>query len=206
MKRLFAVLLFVFVSQPSIASALFVGPYSGTVTDSQTGEPIEGASVLIYWTKRIPNMGGGSTEHVGTVLVYTDQKGKYDIVKAFYNLGLMGFFESTNMVVYQPGYQAYIKQIWKDNTYSKPDTSFKEKDNVVKVDRIPPNFSHRNHYEKIDEALWGIRDYPYVYPLSQDRMTWQRLLDMNLKAIPEKEEFLRRVEWEERRGMMEERK
>jgi hypothetical protein len=174
--------------------------------DSQTGEPIEGASVLIYWTKGIPNVAGGSTEHVGTVLVYTDSKGKYDIAKAFYNLGLMALFESTNIIIYQPGYQAYIRQIYQDNPDSEPSSSFKEKDNMVKLERIPPNFSYREHYDKIGHALWGIHDYPYAYPRREEQMTWQRLLEINLKAIPEKEEFLRRVEWEERRGMMEEKR
>lgn len=203
MKRLFAVLLFVFISQPSIASALFVGPYSGTVTDSQTGEPIEGASIFIYWTKRVPVLIQSHSETITVRLVYTDKEGKYNISSFLANLGLISFFESTNIIIYQPGYQAYIKQIQEDNPYQKPDPSYKDIENMVKLDRIPPIFSHKEHYEKIDHALWGIDSFPYPDGSGQP-ISWGTFIDRNLKSsILEKEELLQRVEWEERRGMEE---
>ena len=111
----------------------------------------------------------------------------------------MGRIESTNIVIYQPGYQAFIKTVWHYNGNSKPDPDFRDKDNIVKLQRIPANFDHKKHCEEIEQALWGIHEYPYAYPLAEDRMTWDKLLEINLKAIPEKEVFLRRVEWEERR-------
>ncbi len=47
-----ALLLFLFlVLYPLPSFAVVVGPYSGTVVDSRTGDPIEGASVLMYWIK-----------------------------------------------------------------------------------------------------------------------------------------------------------
>jgi hypothetical protein len=53
----------------------------------------------------------------------------------------------------------------------------------------------------MSNALSGLDEYPHVYPDKDDPwMTWRKLLEINLKVIPEKEEFLRRAEWEERRG------
>lgn len=190
---------------PMVCSAIVLGPYSGTVIDSQTGEPIEGASVLFYWEKRVPAPpSGGSSELVETRLVYTDKQGAYHIPRVLANVGLLGMLESTNVIIYQPGYQAYIEGISHDSPSGQPTSRFKPRDHTVKLDRIPPNFSHENHFEKIDHALWGIHEYPYVYPDENDPwMTWNKLLEGNLKAVPDKGEFLRRVEWEERRGLLE---
>lgn len=200
---IFCILLFI----PSFSDAFIEGPYTGRVIDGQTGEAIEGASVLCYWVKSTPNFEGGHEELAETRLVYTDKKGNYEIPRIFVNIGLIAILDSTNIIIYQPGYQVYIVKIEPRNPYSKPDTNFKKKDSVVKLDRIPPNFSHKEHYEKIDHALWGMDEYPYVYPQPQDKwMTWNKLIEMNLRGIPDKEEFLRRVEWEERRGMMEDRR
>jgi hypothetical protein len=195
-----AVLVIIFI--PTVCPALFLGPYSGTVMDSQTGEPIKGASVLFYWEKRVPTPpSGGSSDPIEARLVYTDKKGFYDIPRILANFGLLGFLESTNVIVYQPGYQAYIVRVWHDSPHTKPDPSFKTKDNMVKLDRIPPNFNHGEHYRRISDALSGLHEYPYAYPNKNDPwMTWKKLLEINLKVIPEKEEFLRRAEWEERRG------
>lgn len=192
---------------PGVSEALIDGPYTGKVIDSQTGEPVEGASILCYWVKSTPNFEGGHEALAKARLVYSDSKGNYEIPRIFVMLGLIAAFDSTNIVVYQPGYQAYIVNIEPRNKYYKPDPNFKKKDSVVKLDRIPPNFNHKEHYDKIDRALWGMDEYPYVYPQPQDKwMNWNKLIKMNLRGLPEKEEFLRRVEWEERRGMMEDRR
>ncbi|MBI3755074.1 MAG: hypothetical protein HY265_02795, partial [Deltaproteobacteria bacterium] len=194
---------------PALSFAGMIGPYSGQVLDSRTGEPVEGASVLFYWVKVIPYPMGKDHETIEARLIYTDKDGKYNIPNFLAILGLTSFFESTNVVIYEPGYQAYIKVIYHSNPFSspweKPDTSFKEKDNIIKLDRIPPNFSHKKHYEKIEHALWGIREYSYGNPTpTEASITWERALELNLKeGLLEKEEFLRRVEWEERRGRAE---
>jgi hypothetical protein len=215
-----------FIGFPAVSDAIFLGPYSGNVLDSQSGEPIAGASVFFYWTQRIPNVGGGNSETIECKLIYTDSKGRYDIPKNNYNIGLMAFFESTKIIIYQPGYQAYTQDIEKDNPYWKPDPSFKEIENMVKLKRIPPNFSHRNHYSSIDSALWGLREIDELgmaYTSENDDEVLQKYLKANQltidsfrgkinkilqkdsKIVPMKEDFLRRVRWEERRGSSEER-
>jgi len=196
-----------------LSFAGFIGPYSGQVIDGQTGEPVKGASVLFYWVKAIPHPMGAHYEAIGARLVYTDDKGRYTIPTFFANLGLMSFLDSTHCITYQPGYQAYIIELHPSNPLNPfsdleggEDPTFKEKDNVVKLDRIPPNFSHKEHMNRIDRALWGIDDYSLGDPTATKAgITWEEALKLNLKAVPEKEEFLRRLEWEARRGMSEDR-
>lgn len=196
--RLFRIFIVLFIAlSPTISSAKFLGPYTGKVIDSQTGEPVEGAAVLFHWIKIVPQLIQARSELIEARLVYTDKNGGYRIPKFFANLGLSGMLESTSVVVYQPGYQAYTVRIWRDDSDSKPDQPFKEGDNIVKLDRVPPDFDHAKHYDKITDALSGMRDYSYS-EIAQG-MTWDMLVEINLKAIPEREEFLRRVEWENRR-------
>lgn len=189
---------------PALSYALFLGPYSGNVMDAKTGAPIEGVSVLLYWEKRVPTPPtGGSPELIEVKLVYTDKKGRYEIPRISANLGLLGHLESTQFIIYQPGYQAYIIKIWHESERSTP--LFKEKDHIVKLDRIPPNFNHKEHYRRIQDVISGIRE-SYDYSDEKDsEMTWNKLLQINLKTRLEKDEFLKRVEWEERRGLSEER-
>ncbi|MBI4825658.1 MAG: HEAT repeat domain-containing protein [Nitrospirae bacterium] len=200
MKKTIFIFIMLLVSIfPSLSDAGFLGPYTGQVIDSQTGEPVEGASVLIYWEKLVPYIMQSSTELIEVKLVYTENNGKYEIPRIFANLGLMSRLESTNVIIYQPGYQAYIMKIWDDNPYSKPDPSFKEKNNVVKLDRIPPMFDHKEHYEKIDDALEGIDVYPPYSYTADSGMPWEKVFEIFLKTHA-KDQLLRRVEWEGKRG------
>ncbi|MFB3887614.1 MAG: HEAT repeat domain-containing protein [Thermodesulfobacteriota bacterium] len=190
------------ICSPAVSFAVSLGPYSGTVIDSQTGEPIEGASVLFYWEKRVPTPpSGGSAEPAETRLVHTDKKGLYDIPRILANLGLLAFLESTNVIIYQPGYQVYIARIWHDTPDAKRDSSFKPRGNLVKLDRIPPNFNYKEHYRMIEDALNSIREYGWEDRVWERKLTWEEHLKLNLKSgILEKEELLRRAEWEEYAG------
>jgi hypothetical protein len=195
---IFAVLMIVFL--PTICFAVFLGPYSGTVIDSQTGEPIEGASVLVYWTKGVLYVFKMRSEVIEAKLVYTDKKGTYHISRFVPNLGLSGVLESTQIIIYEPGYQAYITEIHHNSPGRETDESFKVRDDIIKLDRIPPNFSHREHYEKIERSLWGLRENDRTDPISGKPLSWEKRMELSLKGgILEKEELLRRAEWEENR-------
>ena len=179
----------------AFAFAGIVGPYTGQVIDSQTGGPIQGASVLIYWEKGMPSPGGEITDFIKADLVYADNQGKYSIPLTILNTGLLGYLSSTVFIIYQPGYQAYIVSIF--GGHNKP---FKQINNVVKLDRIPPNFDYKKHYRDIESAIGDLGEYHESSPESRDTMaTWNRKIETSGRGVPLREEFLRRVAWEERR-------
>lgn len=207
MKKIILIITLIFAFNfPSDIEALILGPYTGQVIDNQTGEPVEGASVLFYWQKRVFTPPHGYSELINTELIYTDKSGKYNIGLSLANLGLSSVLESTNIIIYQPGYQAYIMRIWHDNPYSKPDPSFKEKNNIVRLDKIPPNFNHKEHYRKIEDTLSGINDYSGIYPPEpMAEALWGKFIKNQLKALV-KDELLRQAEWEKIRGDLEDRR
>ncbi len=205
-KYLFRVCAFIFSGLlfSTGASALTLGPYGGQVVDSRTGEPIAGASVLIYWIKIIPNNFEGGTEvPIEVKLTYTDDKGGYLVPKISTNLGLSAILDLTYVIIYQPGYEAYRVHVrhFDPEGGSSPPKDFKEKENLVKLDRVPPDFDHKSHYKKITDLFVYIDEYEDVYtgflPTEKPRMTG---------PILELREFLRRVEWEDRRDLDEDKR
>ena len=126
---------------PSFGMATFLGPYSGTVTDSQTDEPVAGASVLLYSEKKVFAPPEGYSEVIRASLVYTDKAGSYHIPRALASLGLLASLDRTGIVIYQPGYQAYIKFKWHRERERKSEAAFRETGNIVKLDGSRPNFT-----------------------------------------------------------------
>jgi hypothetical protein len=185
---------------PVTAHAVILGPYTGTVTDSTSGKPIEGASVLFYWTKEVPGgFEGPNSYPVAAVLVYTDKHGKYHIPMKSDSLGLMGKLEETDVIIYEPGYQAYIERIrhidrYNRDRHNKKASSFKKKGNIVRLERIPQKFNHSAHLGRIKGALEGIDHYydPDINPPHP----WQPRLKNSKGVTIERREFLRRTEWE----------
>jgi hypothetical protein len=153
MRKAYMVLLVftVLIVSHQPAYAVFVGPYSGTVLDSRTGDPIEGASALMFWIKAVPgSFEGPRYVPIKTALVYTDREGKYSISKFNADIGLQGVFESTHVLIYQPGYEVYTQSVCHAGRYCEKNDTFKEKGNLAKLDRIPPGFNHKEHIEKIE--------------------------------------------------------
>jgi len=184
---------------PASSFAGMLGPYSGQVLDSRTGEPIAGASVLFYWTKTIHHVAGGNSDLIKATLVYTNDRGKYKIPASMANLGLTGFLKSTCVLIYQPGYQFHTITIWADDASDNSDRSFQKFGNRVRLERIPLHFDHRKHHDRIRRALRGIDEVYFDSDHAYPGFTWEKHVKLNLRGVLEKEEFLRRVEWEDRR-------
>lgn len=181
---------------PTVCFAIVLGPYSGTVMDSQTGEPIEGASVLFSWDAHLPVPPDGLTVEVAARMVYTDKSGKYKIPLISAPMGLLSVYNSGRCIIYQPGYQAYFAFLYGDPSPS----TFKKIGNIVKLDRIPPNFNHSEHYRRIEDVL-NIHAIGSDDPMWGTKLTWEKHMELNLRReILGKEELLRRAEWERRRG------
>jgi hypothetical protein len=200
------------------AYAANVGPYSGCIIDAVNNKPIEGVSVFMYWTsiveapvpanvsEKLLSLSKAEREvakkyfmdHKSDVrLVNSNSKGEYLIPRLTIKTGYLGYVETLSVVVYQPGYQAYIKSITLSGPYAKQDSEFQEKHNRIKLQRIPDKFDYRKHYESIENSLNGIYD---SYSNDMATIEWESLLQMKLRAFPEKNELLRRAEWEQRRS------
>jgi hypothetical protein len=187
-------------------SAYSFGAYTGTVVDQLTGDPVEGASVLYYWTRNSPQLKGDYIVEMEVHLVYTDKEGRYEIPEVPIDFYQSGFLESENLLIYEPGYQVYMAGVGEDRAGREEDFSFRKAGHLVKLKRIPPFFSHRKHVEEIENALWNIKEYPYDMTQSEESMTWEERLKKKLIGEVEKREFLRRLKWEEERGREEERR
>lgn len=184
--RRYVVLFLIFISYllvPVPSSAVTLGPYSGQVVDSRTGEPIDGASVLIYWTRTIISPAGSDESFLAISSGYTNEKGIYNVPEVSAKSGLLTSVASTNVIIYQPGYEACIVN-----------NEFKKNQTLVKLDRIPPGFDYNSHYRKITDFLRPIDEYMDYYTgiLSTGK-------SRTTGPIIELEEFLRRIEWEGRR-------
>lgn len=203
MKLTYAICIFIFccLVVPPTSDAEILEPYSGTVYDATTGKPIEGASVLFFWMKRVPDF-EIVTELIDAKLTRTNAKGNYDLSLTFANAGRFSL-DSTHVLIYEPGYQVYIKEIYHDSPYAKSDPEFRNHDNVVKLERIPPDFDHKAHCERIKQALWGLERHEYS---DNKDVSWSGIVKTSMVVPLEKELFLRRVEWEQRRPGQEGRK
>lgn len=183
-------------------ASAFAGPiptYTGKVVDDKTGEPIENACVLIYWVKNIPEIMHARSELIKAELVKTDKSGNYSLGGFIAFLGLTAWHDYTQVVIYQPGYQAYLDRVWEHNPYSDKKQHFKSSDNQIRLKRIPPDFDHGKHYRDIEDALRGLEDYSTMR--SDGSVSWEGVKRSALKGHPERLELLQRAYWEDERSL-----
>lgn len=173
--------------------------YTGMVVDDKTSEPIENALVLIYWEKSIPEIMHARSELIRAELVKTDKNGNYSLGGFIAFLGLTAWHDYTQIVIYQPGYQAYLDRTWEQSSYSDKKQHFKISDNLIRLKRIPPHFDHGKHYRDIEDALRGLEDYSAMRP--DGSVSWEGVKRNALKGHSVKLELLQRAYWEEERSL-----
>lgn len=206
LRCMFVIVLLLMFLIPTSSSAKVFGKYTGQVRDMQTGKPIKGASFFVHLIRYVPTLSPEGMyyykELTKSAIVYTDNEGKYSIQKTLTVKGLLNSMWSTTIITYQPGYQVCINR---DSSWDEKPNNAKEKDNIIMLDRIPPNFDHKKHFEKITRSLSDMGEIDIIPPVEyhafskrDTRMTWSKFIDKAQLSIP-KEEFLRRVEWENRR-------
>lgn len=112
---------------------------TGIVVDAENGQPIEGAVILVEWTKVKGLPGMTHTESYKVVEVVTNKEGKASIE------GVAAYFVSMPRVtVYKKGYIAW------NNQYIFPDwkrrTDFKWENNYVfRLEKFKPEYSYIKH-------------------------------------------------------------
>lgn len=199
MKKIIVLLIVLLTAAyPSRCLSAALGPYSGKVLDATTGGPVKGASVVVYWTRQLPQLMESRSELVDAKLVYTDDRGNYQVPRSSGNLGLTGVLEYTVVIAYQPGYQAYIVKITHLWQGEKKGPAFQEANNVIRLERVPPNFEHKSHHRAVEDAFEDMRLwYDDLSPYTKDTGSYAALLR---RCFLLKDEFFKRLEWEERRG------
>ncbi len=95
---IFALLLMIFIVTGCSANSKGI---SGTVVDAETRKPIEGAAVLVEWT-RATGIGDKHTSSVKVVEKVTDKEGKFSVFGT-----LMPFVDPPDVTVYKKGYVAW---------------------------------------------------------------------------------------------------
>lgn len=119
-------------------------PIKGRVIDAETQQPIEGAVVMVEWTKK-HGFGDSWTESYKVVEVVSDKEGMVQI-KGCYS----PFVELPHVTVYKKGYVA-----WNDESiFQGPArTDFKWGDYVFKLEHFRPGYSHDRHLYFIRSSI-----------------------------------------------------
>jgi len=120
------------------------GPITGTVVDAETGKPVEGAVVVVEWTKRI-GFGHHYTKSHKLIETLTNKEGKVIIPGVCRPL-----LDPVDVTVYKKGYVAWNNySIFPDDTKR---TDFKWGDYTFKLERFKPDYSYDKHVSFISDA------------------------------------------------------
>ncbi len=145
----------------STLSTSCYGQITARVVDADTGDPIEGAVIMVEWTKT-KGIGLTHTESYKVVEVLSDKEGKAEIsgVDAF-------FVDLARVAVYKKGYV-----LWSNNNVFKGSrtlTTFEWKDNYTfKLNRFKPEYSYIDHGLFIDSAISaGFGDKKLIYEATE---------------------------------------
>ena len=114
-------------------------PISATVVDAKTGDPIEGAVVLVEWTNT-HGFGHTHTESYKVVEIISNKEGRVNIEGVY-----RPFLNKPHVTVYKKGYVA-----WNDEYIfpgNKRRQGFKWENNlVIKMEQFSKkDFSHNHH-------------------------------------------------------------
>jgi len=118
---------------------------SGTVIDAETGKQIEGAVVLVEWTKT-KGFGLTRTESYKVVEVLTDKDGKFKVS------GVIDPFVDPHLTIYKKGYVAW------NNDFTFPD--YKKRINfkwggtqLIRMEKFKETYSHKQHVSFIRDCI-----------------------------------------------------
>ena len=131
-------------ARDQVADVTLVGPFDGQVVDATTSEPIQGATIVGVWSY---DQGDGLLGPAGseTVLVKTDQAGRYRIPKAPMDrdhrrgdVRLVAF----ELVAYKRGYVAYRSDAVMEGGAR---TDFTLRQNRISLQKWRESDSHADH-------------------------------------------------------------
>lgn len=120
-------------------------PINGKVIDAETQQPIDGAIVLVEWTKK-HGFGDAWTESYKVVEAVSDKDGTVNVGGCY-----SPFVEKPDVTVYKKGYVAWSSR-WIFPGYENR-TDFRWTDYVFKLERFKTEYSHDAHTGFIDSCI-----------------------------------------------------
>jgi hypothetical protein len=155
-----------------VSSGCYAG-ITGKVIDAQTQQPIEGAVVLVEWTKTKGLPGMSYTESAKVIEVISDKEGKIEI-----SGNINPFVNPPHVTVYKKGYVAW------NNEYIFPDyskrTDFKwENGCVFKLEHFKQEYSYDKHVSFISGLILS-------GPLEKKKLMLEAIKWEEVKAFEER--------------------
>jgi len=137
---------------------------TGTVIDAETGQPIEGAVVLVQWTK---THGFGLTYHtVYKVLeTETNKMGKFSITGAY-----SPFIDKPTLVIYKKGYIAWRNDILFPNFIKRTDYDTWKNNYEYKLDKFKEGYPKDKHQMFMGHGIMidGLNKVPKFHKVLND--------------------------------------
>ena len=112
-------------------------PITAMVIDADTGKPIEGAVVLVEWTKT-HGIGDHWTESYKVASAYSNESGKFSLPGCY---GL--FVDAPTLTIYKKGYVAWSSS-WIFPRY-KNRTDYNWGNSIIKLEHFKDEYSHDDH-------------------------------------------------------------
>lgn len=147
-------------------------PISGRVIDAETNQPIEGAVVLVEWTKT-KGYGFTYTESVKVAETLSDKDGKYYLPGCF-----SPFVKEPDVTVYKKGYLAWNSNLIFPN-YTKRDDFKWQNESIQKLQKFMSNYS-------FDAHMSFIRGIVISGPLGQKKQMMEAIKWEEEKAFEER--------------------
>ncbi len=137
---------------------------SGTVIDAEMGKPIEGAVVLVEWTKT-KGFGLTHTESYKVVEVLTDKDGKFKVP------GVRTIFVDPHLTIYKAGYVAWNDEVIFPGYKKRTDFTW-GKTNTFRLEHFKSEYSYDKHTSFISSAISSTIGSK---PLITDAYYWEEL-------------------------------
>ncbi len=118
---------------------------TGTVVDAETLKPIEGAVVMVEWTKQV-GFGEYHTESVKVIEAVTDKNGRASL-EGIFNL----LVDSPTVAIYKPGYVTWSSRAIFPIHKMRED--FRWESQTFKLERFKPEYSYVEHEGFFSSAI-----------------------------------------------------
>jgi hypothetical protein len=133
------------------------GPFMGKVVDAKTGEPIEGAVVLIGFYTKSGSVGGWVGKFADAIETLTDAKGEFHFSsKRIYLLRSNAIWDDRYQItIFKPGYGAYPGNLQAYSSWKKKQSYFIPENKYItyylpKLNTLEERT--KNHYKIITPA------------------------------------------------------